>query len=584
MNQSLLLHDARRQRYHIAWLFDLRILAGIMKGSGLVLIRYSYLPLAVLFACAATSHAASASSYTVGSQNTAVIEPGVPHPDETPCVVHLVDHAVFGANAVSFNYAPPTDCPGPWATVVLQVDISLDKGIQYDRSGQLFLGGVPLWFGTTSEPTPDLGPKWHIETNVVDYSALYKAAQTGSLQIANYTNSTDTSVISASATLSFYKATKTSPAPVTADIVIPLPAGGGVSTLNSGTDTLNTTLPLPHNILKATLDLYLQGQSNDEFWYTCVPTAVASQLESCGNTALREGEISVDGTPAGVAPIYPWIFTGGIDPYLWAPIPGVQTLNFTPFHADLSPFAGVLSNPGLHTIATSVFGANQYFSANGALRLFLDPKAASVTGHITKNTLVAKPVPNIVQNLNVQASSITGTIETGDERSFTIVGTVTGSAGKTTNSLTQNSTFQNNQQFVINNSEYIQHIRQSTHVAMTKNSSNSAGSTIYHEERDYPLTVRIAEKTAANGDISQATTIDQNFLESSKNEVGPTTIINNKIQVTDTLLLDKNYNLLGNKDQSETASYEYGPSTSTCLRTLTAAKSALTGFKDSCAP
>jgi hypothetical protein len=189
-----------------------------------------------------------------------------------------------------------------------------------------------------------------------------------------------------------------------------------------------------------------------------------------------------------------------------------------------------------------------------------------------------------VQNLDIQKSSITGTIETGDERSFTIVGTVTGSAGKTTNSLTQNSTFQNNQQFVINNSEYIQNIRQSTHVAMTESTSNSAGSTIYHEERDYPLTVRIAEKTAANGDISQATTIDQNFLESSKNEVGPTNIIKNKIQVADTLLLDKNYNLLGNKDQSETASYEYGPSTSTCLRTLTAAKSALTSFKDSCAP
>lgn len=584
MNQSFLLRPERRHGYHKRWIQDLRILTSIMKGSGLVSIRSSCLPVAALFACAVTPHAAFASSYTVGSQNTEVIEPGVRHPKETPCVVHLVDHAVFGANAVSFNYAPPTECPGPWTAVVLQVDIALDKGIQYDRSGQLFLGGVPLWFGTTSEPTPDLGPRWHIETNVVDYSALYKTAQTGSLQITNYTNSTDTSVISASATLSFYKATEAAPAPVTADIVIPLPAGGGVAGLSTGTDTLSNTLPLPHNILRATLDLYLQGQSSDEFWYTCVPTAVSSELQSCGNTALREGEISVDGEPAGVAPIFPWIFTGGIDPYLWAPIPGVQTLNFTPFHADLSPFAGVLSNPGLHTIATSVFGANQYFSATGALRLFLDPKAVSVTGHITKNTLKATPVPNIIQDLKVKGSSITGTIETGDERTFTIAGTVSGSAGKTINTVSQNSTFQNNQQFIINDAEYVQHIRQSTHVAQTRTTSNSAGSTTYHEERDYPLTVRIAEKVAPNGNISQATTIDQNFLESSKSTGGPTNILNNKIQVADTLLLDKNYNLLGNKDQSETATYEYGPSGSTCIRTLTAANSALTKFEDSCAP
>jgi len=69
------------------------------------------------------------------------------------------------------------------------------------------------------------------------------------------------------------------------------------------------------------------------------------------NTAFREGEISIDGAPAGAAPVYQWIYTGGIDPFFWEPIPGVQALNFCPYRIDLTPFAGVLSNGQPHTIA-----------------------------------------------------------------------------------------------------------------------------------------------------------------------------------------------------------------------------------------
>jgi len=48
---------------------------------------------------------------------------------------------------------------------------------------------------------------------------------------------------------------------------------------------------------------------------------VAAELESCSGTAFRESEVTIDGNPAGVAPVYPWIYTGGIDPFLWIPIP-----------------------------------------------------------------------------------------------------------------------------------------------------------------------------------------------------------------------------------------------------------------------
>ncbi|HEY6579121.1 MAG TPA: hypothetical protein VIY09_07340, partial [Rhizomicrobium sp.] len=56
-----------------------------------------------------------------GSGNVAVIEPAVPHPDETPCVVKLYRKAQFGASNVYFLYNPPANCPGPWSAVVLSV-------------------------------------------------------------------------------------------------------------------------------------------------------------------------------------------------------------------------------------------------------------------------------------------------------------------------------------------------------------------------------------------------------------------------------------------------------------------------------
>ena len=111
---------------------------------------------------------------------------------------------------------------------------------------------------------------------------------------------------------------------------------------------------MPNNLQSAYLDVYAQGQSGDEFWYTCVPNDVSAELFSCGNTGFRETEITIDGQAAGVAPIFPWIFTGGIDPFLWFPIPGA-TLNFTPYRVNLTPFRGAIEQrAAAHRLAERV--------------------------------------------------------------------------------------------------------------------------------------------------------------------------------------------------------------------------------------
>ena len=93
--------------------------------------------------------------------------------------------------------------------------------------------------------------------------------------------------------------------------------------------------------------------------------------------------------------------TGGIDPYLWFPIPGVQTLNFVPYRVDLTPFAATLDDGNPHTISMSVYNADNYFSATASLLLYLDAGSTSITQPLTKNTLTAAPNPVVTENLKV---------------------------------------------------------------------------------------------------------------------------------------------------------------------------------------
>ncbi|HEV7786526.1 MAG TPA: peptide-N4-asparagine amidase [Thermoanaerobaculia bacterium] len=277
---------------------------------------------------------------TVGSSNTATSDPTVPRPHTTPCAVQLFSNFQFADfSPKPFTYAPAAGCPGPWAKVVLEADFACTAGRQFDRTAEIAIGHTNVYFGTTSEPSASVSPSWHVERDLTDYSPLFRTAQTGEVNLGNLVNSTFTGILSGSARLLFYPSSHSEPAPRAADVVLPMAtAPGGAVILDTTASVLSPSFNLPTNIEGAFLDVITQSQSGDEFWYTCVPDDVANELFSCGGTAFREAEISIDGQPAGLAPVYPWIFTGGIDPLLWRPIPGVQTLNFLPYRVDLTPF------------------------------------------------------------------------------------------------------------------------------------------------------------------------------------------------------------------------------------------------------
>ena len=533
--------------------------------------------MAMLFVGSASVAVASSS---VGSSNVTVADPTVPRPPGTPCVVSLFSGVTFtDFNARPYTYAPPSGCGTRWSKVVLEADFSVTAGRQFDRTATLWLGGVNLYFGTTQEPSANVSPSWHVERDLTDYSALLQQAGAGQAVLGNVVNSTYTGVIQGSARLLFYPATARAPAARVPDRVLPLgsdPVGNSTG-LTDSSSQLTRTLTLPRNVARAYLDVFVQSQNADEFWYTCVPDQYAAEVQECGGGNFREAEISIDGQPAGVAPVYPWIYTGGIDPYLWRPTPGVQTLNFMPYRVDLTPFAGVLSNGAPHQVAVSVAGASNYFSATATVLLYLDAHSKQVTGQIERNTLVGQPpAPAISDTLVTDATgNITGNIGTSLSRHFVIQGYADTSRGRVHTKVEQTVAFADTQGFSINDTTYHQITDQLTSVDSA--SQSSIGRFVigeYRQKLRYPLHLDINEQVAADGSFTLATTAHQGYLQRAAHGVFDFSLyraeVNNAVDSSDTLAFDANGNFTGHNGQQSSQSFAFHDSLGGCYRSSVA--------------
>jgi len=535
--------------------------------------------LAFVLAGNATGAAAKSAAGTspVGSTNVTVADPTVPRPPGTPCVVPLLSGVAFNDfNPRTYTYTPPTGCGTHWSKVVLEADFSVTAGRQFDRTANLWLGGVNLYFGTTEEPSSTVAPSWHVERDLTDYSALLRQPGNGQALIGNVVDSTYTGVIYGSAKLLFYPASILAPAAPAPDAVLPLgsdPVGNTVS-LATSTSQLSKSLTLPTNVERAYLDVFVQSQNADEFWYTCVPDQYAAEVQECGGGNFREAEISIDGQPAGVAPVYPWIYSGGIDPYLWRPTTGVQTLNFMPYRVDLTPFAGVLSNGASHQVAVSVAGANNYFSATASLLLYLDPHAKTVSGQIERNTLVGQaPTPAIGDTLSTDSSGdITGAITTQLSRHFTITGYANTSRGRVETTVDQTVGFGDVQTFTINDTTYHQVTDQQTSSDGTSQSSIGGFVTgKYSEHVRYPLHLDVNEVVAADGSFTLATTAHQGDEKSTAHQLFGITLysakLSNTVDSDDTLAFDASGNLTSHSNQQSTQTFAFNDSLGGCYRT-----------------
>ncbi len=427
----------------------------------------------LLSACAvpvsAGAQAVPGTRFVLGSRVVASAEPPVSRPSTKPCTVTLFRHEAFddhgngssmAARPHRFHFIPPRGCPGPWGKVVLEADFSVPAGRQFDRTAAIWLGGVNLYFGTTMEPEPDLAQHWQAERDLTDYSALFRKARTGQIILNNWISPTTTQPIYVTARLLFYPRQAGQPAPVVADRVYPLSSdpAGKQQALNSPDDMLSRRITFPRNVQRAYLDVIAQSQAHDERWYTCVDKRYLKEtrdysleaFEACDGGSFRGVEVLVDGKPAGLAPVYPWIFAGGIAPHLWLPTPGIQTVNFIPFRVDLTPFAGLLDNGKPHTVSVRVLGADHFFNVAANLLIYQDHGSAQLHGELLQDALSeAQPAGLTVRDtLHADRSKrIVGTIQTHMAQSYVIRGLLHTSRGNLVTTVRYTENFRNDQTF-----------------------------------------------------------------------------------------------------------------------------------------
>ncbi|HKN53152.1 MAG TPA: peptide-N4-asparagine amidase, partial [Amycolatopsis sp.] len=317
--------------------------------------------------------------------------PAVTRPDTAHCTVTLADK--FRSNAADGTprfyegtLAPPQACPGPWAKVVLDQTVTV-SGRQFDRIGDLQIGGTEVWWGTTEEPSGE-GKRpitYHFDKDVTQFTSLLRTPQPFRGGIENFNSPIYTGVYAQTVTLTYYQADRTHPAPATPDRV----AGFIHADATPAAPTVHfSAKDLPRNITRAYLEVVLEGHACDEQWFDDVPDEIAAKYPSaglCGHGPYREANIALDGAPAASAFTFPHIYSGGIVPQLWRPVVAIDTFSLHAETYDLTPFAGRLVDGGTHDISFSFPDIGGEFTVVPTLLLYTDKKAAQTSGALTKD-------------------------------------------------------------------------------------------------------------------------------------------------------------------------------------------------------
>lgn len=439
-------------------------------------------------ASAASGRAVSGVIETSGG-DTVSAQPSVSRPDTKHCTVTLADHfmsnaADLSSQLYSGTVQVPDKCKGPWSKVVLDSTTSV-SGRQYDRSGELEIGGVPVWFGTTQEPNGATPTTFSFSKDITEFSALFKTPQQFSGGYTNYMSDVYTGNYDQTVTITFYMADRKHPAPNVPDRVVGVP----VADLTPNSPTASATLSdLPRNITRAELETTLKGNGCDEQWFTAVPDAVADKFPGaglCAAGAYREATVGVDGTPAGAVGTFPHIYSGGIVPTLWRPVVAIDTLDMRTESLDLTPFAGRLVDGKTHSISFGINPIGDTWNVRAALFLWTDHHRSQTSGALTSDGVAAAP-----RTRTTAGDPVDGTVKYAEtaHRSDRISGYVDTSAGRVVTTVNTARNWSNSGS--VGDSGMVQNITQQDE--MSSQSVSRVGHRIVRSSslnESYPITV-----------------------------------------------------------------------------------------------
>lgn len=420
------------------------------------------------FAFAFASHAQTPAP----PMNRLSVEPRVPRLGITPCVVELfhdVDTGYFAEPMFEpeFEYAPPPDCPGPWAKVIFSVDLR-GPGTTSIANVTFALGDErrEARFATTlltAGAQYNAGQQtWRVERDITEYSALLRQARPGFARDTDYyfRDPYWGDNPRASGRMIFYPATPAQPAPEVPDVIVPV------------TQTALTVDPLPRNIERAYLDVYSQLTY---FWFSCIPTDAATSwpllmetplgmgdwkpqagdtaAQGCTGSNYRDVIVRIDGIAVGTAPLYPWLnsdlnlrFERSVD----VPVPTPQSINLMPFRIDLTPYVALLSDGTAHQVQILYArpeDAQRGFFDDAHLMLYLDEGSTQVTGGVTRNTLEGAPLGATTtrNDWTTDGTLLTGNVDRQYLRQYEVAGYVNTSRGRVDTTIKQEQSFTSTQ-------------------------------------------------------------------------------------------------------------------------------------------
>ena len=431
------------------------------------------LSLVAFAAFAAPAGAAPSPSFIeTQTDNPVTAEPPVARPAGPHCTVTLADHFLSNgpdgaAQDFSGTLTPPSACPGPWAKVVMDYTVSV-SGRQYDRFGDLRIGNTEVWWGTTEEPSGPTPITYTVSKDVTEYTALLRKPQPFTGGIVNYTSDVYTGNYDQTVTLTYYSGR----APATPDAVVGFPGQDAPAHL--------ALSDLPRNIVRADLEVTLEGHGCDEQWFSDVPADVSAKYPSaglCTHGSYREADVTLDGTPVAAVHTFPHIYSGGIVPTLWRPIPAIHTFSLYAEHVDMTPFVGRLVDGASHDLSFTIQNAGDEWTVVATLLLYTDHHAAQTHGALTTDTVAPTATEHVTESGDTRVVDTTS-------RADVTAGYVDTSSGRVYSRVIRTMAYRNDD--TVSGNGLVQHIVQ--HDSGTQTSIVDGHVAATHAY-DYPITI-----------------------------------------------------------------------------------------------
>jgi hypothetical protein len=429
--------------------------------------------------------APAAGGIEVNYQDPLTAAPPIARPPTSSCSVTVMQDFAFnssvGHGVYSGTLTPPAACPGPWSKVVLDFTGKV-AGRQFDRLMNVWVGGAQVFQSSTPEPDPD-GITWHVEHDATRYGSVFAQPAPIKVELQNYVTGIYTGVIYGTLRVTYYQATPAYPAPERANDVVGFPSADSYYFFGPN-DSHGTTLTFPPNLTRAYLELYLKGNSCDEFWFGSQPDDYAGANGLCGGGAFREVQVSIDGRLAGVAWPFPFIFTGGVNPWLWRPMPAVNAFDMPPQVVDLTPYVGVLNDGAPHTIALRVAHDGYYWGIGSDLLLYRDPVLAQTGGALVSQSIA----PTAGETYDENIGSNGGVFTSNASRNLRVSGYVDTSAGRITTTVEQTFGFSNKQELDLTN--FLENLTHEQTINTTTTTSAPGRVTVSRVSESYPIRMR----------------------------------------------------------------------------------------------